>query len=105
MRISRTAGRGMKKSLYNWGVVQCLIPGWDLVRAYRSGSLSQDEYGRAYIALLQERWSEVRRWLESLDPEEDLTLLCHERDGQFCHRWIVADLVRRHRPDVDVVVH
>ncbi len=102
MRISKYAGRGIKKSPYNWGVVSCLVPDWSLVKAIRSGSISLDEYSSAYLRGLEERWDEVSAWLSSLTPSEDFTLLCHEREGEFCHRWLVADLVREHRPDIPI---
>ena len=106
MRISYTAGRapGLKKSVFNWGVVRCLIPDWSLVKAYRSGSISQEQYIPAYTEQLATRWSEVAAWLSSLKADENLTLLCHEREGEFCHRQLVAALVRNHRPDIEVTL-
>jgi len=106
MRISYTAGRqkGLRKSVYDWGVISCLIPTWDLVKAFRTGQVAQDEYVRTYLELLRQRWEVVDEWLHSLVPEEDLTLLCHEREGEFCHRQLVSPLVTEHRPDIDVVL-
>ncbi len=100
MRISKYPGRGLKKSDYNWGEVLCLIPVWSLVKAYRDGKLNQDEFFARYRKGLEQRWDEVSAWLASLSPKEDLTLLCHERDGRTCHRKVVADLVQEHRPDI-----
>lgn len=102
MRISRYAGRGLKKSLYNWGVVPALVPDWSLVKAYRSGRISEEEYVTAYHKMLDERWDMVSAWLSSLSSDEHITLLCHEREGQFCHRRLVAELVRKHRHDIQV---
>ena len=102
MRISRYAGRGLKKAIHNWGEVRCLIPEWGLVKAYRSGRISQEQYSSQYFRALEERWDEVSEWMSGLRPEEDYTLLCHEREGEFCHRRLVADLVRKHRPDIKV---
>ena len=105
LRISRYAGRGMKKSQYEWGVVPCLVPDWELVTAYRSGRLSEEDYPVAYRRGLEQSWAEVEAWLASLSPDEDVTLLCHEREGQFCHRRLVGELVKRYRPDVPVDLH
>ena len=102
MRISRLAGRGLKKAIHNWGEVRCLIPDWELVKAYRSGKISQEQYTSEYARVLEDRWSEVSDWLSSLRLEEDFTLLCHEKEGEFCHRRLVADLVRVHRPDIQI---
>ncbi len=105
MRISRYAGRGLKKANYNWGEVRCLIPAWELVKAYRSGRISQAQYTSEYTRALEDRWDEVTSWLSSLTPDDDITLLCHEREGVFCHRRLVAELVREHRPDMPVELH
>ena len=102
MRVSRYAGRGLKKSQYGWGVVRCLAPDWELVKAFRSGMLSQEEYSAAYRRGLEESWGEVQSWLSSLSPDEDITLLCHEPEGKFCHRRLIGELVKRYRPDVPV---
>ena len=105
-RISQTAGRGraLKKSVYDWGVVRCLIPTWEMVKSLRSGAITVDAFSDMYRHLLQQRRVEVLEWLASLSPEEDTTLLCHEREGEFCHRRLVADLVARERPDVRVIL-
>ncbi len=101
-RISQTAGRGkgLKKSVYDWGVARCLIPTWEMVKGYRSGRIAVEDYVEMYRRLLEERWGEVSEWLASLSPGVDATLLCHEREGKFCHRRLVAELVARERPDV-----
>ena len=54
---------------------------------------------------LEERWGEVSDWLSGLSAAQDMTLLCHEREGEFCHRKLVAQLVRKHRPDIQVELH
>ena len=102
MRISRYAGRGLKKAVHNWGVVPCLVPDWELVKAYRSGRISEQEYTSAYIRALEDKWDQVSAWLSALSEDENITLLCHEREGEFCHRRLVAGLVRKHRPDIPV---
>ena len=107
MRISNTAGRkkGLKKDVYNWGVISCLIPAWELVKAYRAGRITQEEYASAYVCGLQEKRDQVSEWLASLKPDEDVTLLCHEKEGEFCHRLLVAELVNKRRPDIEMKLH
>ncbi|MEW6034399.1 MAG: DUF488 family protein [Chloroflexota bacterium] len=86
-------------------MVQCLIPDWSLVKAFKQGRVSQTEYEIEYRSGLQQRWSEVSAWLASLSPDEDVTLLCHEREGHFCHRRLVAELVGNCRRDIEVALH
>ena len=105
MRISRFAGRGLTKAQYNWGEVPCLVPDWELVKAHRSRQISRERFSSEYMRGLEERWEEVSAWLSSLKPEEDLTLLCHEREGEFCHRRLVSEVVRGHCLDIPIELH
>ena len=105
MRISRYAGRGLKKSIHNWGVVPCLLPDWGLVKAYRSQMISWDEYSTEYLRGLELRWDEVQAWLISLKPEDDVTLLCHEREGERCHRQLVVEHVMKYQPNISTRLH
>jgi hypothetical protein len=73
-----------------------------MVLHYRRGDLSQQEYTALYWQLLEERRLTVKEWLDSLSPEVDITLLCFEPKDRFCHRHLVAELVRRERPDIPV---
>ena len=80
--------------------VHCLCPTWEMVRQYK---LDRDEeaYTNAYRKLVCERWLQIKRWLDGLDPSEDLHLCCWERTG-FCHRYLVAKLIRKFRPDLEM---
>lgn len=85
--------------------VNCLIPPWDWVLDYRSHLLSEREFRKKYIRLLAERYQEVLEWMDSLSPDEDITLLCHELEDDFCHREVVANVIRLWRPDIEVTLH
>lgn len=96
------------KNMVGHGVtatVDCLVPQWNMVTAYRYKGMSEQEYTRLYFKLLSDRWEAVRPWLKSLDPAEDITLLCWCREGQFCHRKLISRVIGRYRPDITVIVH
>lgn len=63
------------------------------------------KYTKEYFALLLTRWAEVKAWLRSLSAEQDITLLCYCREGDFCHRHLLADLIRKYRPDILIEEH
>ena len=105
VRISAQAGRGVSKAQHPWAVVPCLVPDWTLVKQFKSGTISEAQYTAAYLRMLHQRDHDVAAWLTTLTPGDDLTLLCHEPDGAFCHRRLVADLVKKRRPDIEVSVH
>ncbi len=64
----------------------------------------------------KERWKEIRRWLQGLDREEKVILICncpHTRHGReqikqsgrfYCHTGLIGKMINRHRPDITVVL-
>jgi hypothetical protein len=85
------------------GTVRCLCPTWDMVRAYKRREISEQQYTVQYRRLIIERWSEVEKWLASLSPRDEIYLCCWEKTG-FCHRYLVAKLIRKFRSDLEVKV-
>jgi uncharacterized protein YeaO (DUF488 family) len=103
--ISRTTPKGF--------VVQerlsLLVPSKELLADWKAGALDEAQYTARYRTELQSKFPKIRYWLDAVDPAEDVTLLCWERAGEFCHRNLVLKLVERHRPECyggsDVPVH
>lgn len=63
-------------------------PTWDMVKYSKNGSLTNDQYARQYIELLESRNIDLPYILERLpDP---VYLLCYESPNDFCHRHILA---------------
>ena len=83
------------------GKVKCLVPPWDAVKAYKNGQIDQEEFTARYREHLKKNWREVRRWLDALQPRDEMYLCCWETEG-FCHRNLVAKLIRHFRPDLKV---
>jgi hypothetical protein len=69
-------------------------------------------YAEALRAGYSERWTAIKQWLDSLEPEKDITLCCWcphssqtrrqlERFGTFCcHTGLIGKMIARHRPDI-----
>ena len=83
------------------GTIQCLCPTWEMVKDYKARRISETEYTDQYRELVIERWSAIKQWMDSLDPRDEMYLCCWERTG-FCHRYLVAKLIRKFRPDLEV---
>jgi len=77
------------------------VPPWDAVKAYKNGQIGEAEFTARYREHLKQNWREVRRWLDSLSPRDELYLCCWEDSG-FCHRILVAKLIQHFRPDLEV---
>jgi hypothetical protein len=85
------------------GKVRCFVPEWKDVKAYKNGEISEEEFTNRYRRLVVERWAEVKRWMDDLEPGDEMYLCCWERVG-FCHRYLVARLLQKFRPDLEVRV-
>lgn len=94
--ISHTIPKGFKLEKQ----LKFLVPNPDLLGDWQQGLMTKDEYVQRYRAQITASWREVKQWLDSLRPKLDMTLLCWEKQGEFCHRNLVAKLIQKHRPDV-----
>lgn len=80
-----------------------LYPDWQLVQDWKKGRISWDEYGERYLALLRSRWP-LGLKEEIMALPNDVTLCCWERDPEHCHRSIVAEVISKVRPELEVEV-
>ena len=91
VRVSRQHPRGLKTQ---WETLPAAYPARELVRDLHEGQISAEGFTSHYLALLEERYGEdesLRRWVASRARSDgDITLLCFERDDQFCHRRVLA---------------
>lgn len=83
--IARYAPKGITVNGY-----PALYPPADLLWAYKQGQINQEQYTEWY----------TREVLDKLDPDvvaRDLNgkvMLCYEKSGSFCHRYIIAEWLR-----------
>lgn len=82
------------------GFARAFVPTWDMVMDHKAGKLSDEEYTRLYIEILdqipQPVWEALYRYgMENYHGE--LYLLCYCGDGKFCHtKLLAAEAVRRY---------
>lgn len=75
-----------------------LAPTPEVLNNYKL-DLDWDKYVTGYRENVVSRMPQIKAWLDSLTPEENVTLLCYEK-GEYCHRHLVQKLVEKHRPDL-----
>ena len=80
--------------------VAALAPSNELLKAYRSGDVTWDEYSERYLRLLEER--EVEHELER-EILANGVLLCSEDTPERCHRRLAAEYLSRHWDDIEIV--
>jgi uncharacterized protein YeaO (DUF488 family) len=96
--ITRFYPRGVKKDRFDrW--VRDLSPSRELLGAYRSGEKSWEVFESEFTAELNANPSSMLaiRSLREESRKGNVTLLCYERSGMSCHRYIVAELVKKHK--------
>lgn len=71
-------------------VIPELTPGGALVKDYKSGGISWEEYSRQYLAQLDELGGDKVRNLLS----DGMVMLCWEGPGKHCHRHLLAEWIR-----------
>ncbi len=75
--------------------VRILGPTRDLLRGFKDGTISWDEYEVRYLAEMQDeqRRAEIAR-LAELAVRETVTVMCVCKDDAQCHRRLLRDLIR-----------
>jgi len=100
--IARSQPNGMK-----FPTIHALVPPWKIVHDVKYGLITEDEYAEIYTddVLAKTTQIEVLQKI-GLAATETITLLCWEREGNFCHRQLVARWIKSALfPDVVVEVH
>jgi len=94
--ISRTVPRGFKVD----GSLLFLAPNSDLLNDWKAQKIDEAGYIQQYREQIKDNWGEVKAWLDKLNAKQQLTLLCCcEKADSFCHRVLIAKLVKKYRPD------
>ncbi len=81
------------------GKLYFFAPSEGLLLDYKAKKIDNESYTDQYRKQMRLVLSQIGDWLRSLKPEEDITLLCWEKKGYFCHRNLVIKFVEKYRPD------
>lgn len=77
------------------------LPSWNLINQIRSGIITQEQYTKRYL----KNFDKHAFFEELLALKEPLiTLCCWEKKGNFCHRHILADIIRKHGTTYRVIM-
>jgi uncharacterized protein (DUF488 family) len=79
-----------------------LAPTQDILDDFKKkGQMPWDEYERRFNSLLRER--EVEKELSPKEFSQRTVLLCSESTPEHCHRRLVAEYLREHWGEVEIV--
>lgn len=101
-RISRAHPRGQTT---RWETQSFLYPSRQLLTEYRAGALNFAGLTGRYREELQTNYdweADFQDWLNAIKPEEDVTLLCFEPEGEPCHRRVAAAWLLEKLPDLQL---
>lgn len=113
--IARSKFMPTKKEPY-YPQITCLAPLLCMVQDHQVGLLDDELYIARYKELMRERTKELAKLFRSLKPEENQVWLCFCKEYEtethemyeikkFCHRHLVAGMLRKYRPDIPIEVH
>ena len=72
---------------------KAFAPTWKMVMGYKEGTLSLEDYTEEYYRLMRESYRRNRqRWDEIIGMDE-VILACYCRAGDFCHRYLLKDML------------
>jgi hypothetical protein len=87
---------------YRWGSLESFsdgrlfAPSDDLLRAYKRGAISWEEYEGAYQQEMRELFKRSpETFLDLLRNKDQVTLVCYEADPGRCHRRILAEIFKK----------
>jgi len=71
-------------------------PSWEMVMKCKQGKISEEEYTRKYLNLMQKSKQEHPEAWEKLLSRKRVVLVCFCPPGAFCHRVILAKLLEKY---------
>ena len=74
--------------------VKAFAPSWDMVLGVKDGSLSPADYTRRYHDMMELSFIAYPDEWQELLAHDEVTLLCYCRVGEFCHRHLLAGIVK-----------
>lgn len=79
-----------------------LAPTQDILRNYKKGIISWDEYEKRFIPLMEERGA-VEGFAKEYAAYEKICLLCSEHKAEHCHRRLVGEMLVEANPAWELV--
>jgi len=93
--VTRFYPRGVKRTHFDlW--IHDLSPEAALLKEYRSNNLGWREFSRRYKSQMRsspDSKRAIQSLVEILEMGRNVTLLCYEREGEKCHRYLLKSII------------
>ncbi len=67
-----------------------VAPTWGMVMGWKDGTITDQEYTRMYLNILEKNKEKIIEWLKSLKLDR-IVFMCYCRDNTFCHTYLLID--------------
>lgn len=74
--------------------VQAFAPTWHMVMGIKTGTMDWEKYSARYRSLMAKSLEDHPTAWDTILNSGTTTLMCYCRDGQDCHRYLLADILR-----------
>ena len=81
-----------------------LAPSMDLLKDYRAGRASWDDYVPRYTKEVLEGQRDFVIELAELAERRDVTILCYEDTPEMCHRRLLAEECKKYVPSLELIL-
>jgi len=96
---SLSIAMGQPKKFKDIKIITCLLPSWSLVSRYRTGKITKEEYERLYERSVLKHLTPYMLQSQIIKAVgkilKEVTLLCWEKQGEFCHRTLVYNWLKK----------
>ena len=92
--ITRWYPRGVKREKYDiW--MRELAPSAELLKKYKNSEIKWTDFSKNLLSELRNNADSIEaiNTLHAKGSLENITLLCHEKDGEPCHRHMIKNLI------------
>src|SRR5574338_497392 len=93
--ITRFYPRGVRKDHFDQWLRE-LAPTKELLKDYKEGKVSQTQFKTRFLKQMNSDDASMQtiQTLSKLAKKSSVTLLCYEPDEEFCHRHLLADMIK-----------
>ncbi|MGI0006740.1 MAG: DUF488 domain-containing protein [Nitrosotalea sp.] len=103
--ITRFYPRGVRKDHFDeW--VRALAPSVELLKGYKEGKVDQEQFKTQFYSQIYSNTDslEAIQTISKIARHSNVTLLCYEKDGDFCHRYLVNSLIMNEIKDSPMIL-
>ncbi|MFG1449888.1 MAG: DUF488 family protein [Thermoplasmataceae archaeon] len=93
--ITRYYPRGVKRENFDiW--MRSLAPDQGLLKRYKEGSMTWSDFETEFYDEVKNRNQSIQdiEKIRSMTQEKNVTLLCFEKEGENCHRYLVQRIMK-----------